>query len=441
MAEWQNYATGDPARNDTLLTLDVSDTSANAAGTVKEATVGAVVAAGSTMLHSPSGLRRWRAAFGDAQFANVPVVCVGDSITAGQGADNNPSAYSNIPDNTNGWVGQLRKLLANEHGADPGEGFIFADDTRVTNNGGIGNVWACTPLTHGYRLTGTQNLVLTVPAGITRLGIIQANQTQAFNSAGSNLADVSGVYSQTGSATVTNAPITTLTNTGRALVTEITVAAGDVITVSAPATAQTYVAGFNLRSGNAGVLVHRVAVPGYTSGDMLGGQSSGILNQTASPSNQVAAIRACYDWAGTQGLVMVCMLGNDQQFQAGGGTARQNGVTLANYTAWMTQFMTQVIADGWSVLMFAPPRNPSQYTGGPSEDAYLASILSWVQTHDHAAYLDTGELWGPYADSAALGLVNGTSVHPLRRGHGDMARMVYRAVVSVAAGITDITVA
>lgn len=429
-----------PAAADLLAEVDVSDTAtppAGPAGSDKQATVRDVVAAGTTMLREPTGLRRWRAMLGDALFTTAAVVVVGDSITAGQGGDNNPGTYSNIPDNSQGWAGQLRALFAAALGTYPGEGFIFSDDSRVTNNGGIANSWACVPLTHGYRLTGTQNLVLTVPDGVTQLGIIQANQTQAFNSAGSNLADVSALYSQSGSATVSNANITTLTNTGRALETFISVQPGDQVTVTAPATAQSYIVGFDLRTGNPGVLVHRVAIPGYVSGDMLGGQTSGVLNNAGNSTLITDAMRACYDWAGTQGLVATCFLGNDQQFQAGGGTARQNDVTQSLFASWMTQFMAQAIADGWSAMMFAPPRNPNAYAGGPSEDDYIASVLSWVQGNDHASLLDTGEVWGPYADSAAINLVNGTSVHPLRRGHGDMARLLYRAVASVSAGITD----
>lgn len=440
--EWDLYTTlTAPAANDTLLALDVSATPP-APGTVKEVTLATAVTTASTLLRASTGLRRWRAALGDALFTTVPVVCVGDSITAGQGADNNPDTYSNIPDNSQGWAGQLRALFAAALGTYPGEGFIFSDDTRVTNSGGIANTWACTPLTHGFRLIGAaQTLTLTVPGGVTSLGIIQANQTQAFNSAGSNLADVSATYSQTGSVTVSGAAITTLTSTGRAVETFIAVQPGDVITVAGPATAQSYIVGFDLRTGQPGVLVHRVAIPGFVSGDALGGQISGTLNQAGNPTEITDAIRACYDWAGTQGLVTTSFLGNDQQFQAGGGSAKQNGVTITNYTSWMTQFMNQAIADGWSTLMFAPPRNPSAATGVPSEDDYLATILAYALTTDHAAYLDTGELWGPYADSAALNLVNGASVHPLRRGHGDMARLLYRAVAGVSTGITDTTVA
>lgn len=395
-------------------------------------------------LYGATGLRRWRAALGDALFAQVPIVCVGDSITAGQGGDNTLTVFSNIPDNSQGWAGQLRALLAAQTGSAPGEGFVFPDDSRVTYAGGtFNNNWPCTPLRHGPRLLhGSGNtMALTVPAGVTALGVIQANQTQAFNSSGTNLADVSALYAQAGSVTVSATSITTLTNTGRAIETDIAVQPGDTITISAPATAQSYVAGFNFKNANPGVLVHRVGQPGYVSGDLLGGQTSGTLLQSASASNQQIAARACYDWAGTQGLVIVSFGTNDQFNQAGAGSASQNGVTLPLYTAWMEQFMAQAVADGWCCLVLGEPRNPNAYTGGASEDQYWAAMKAYALATDHVAFLDTGELWGSNAAATALNLGASNTVHPNRRGHGDIARMVYRAVSSDTAGVAELVAA
>ena len=77
----------------------------------------------------PTGLRRWRAALGDAQFCAIkqPVIsCVGDSITQGAYANNATSAISSqFPYfRERGWVAQLRALFAKVYG-DPGEGFIY----------------------------------------------------------------------------------------------------------------------------------------------------------------------------------------------------------------------------------------------------------------------------------------------------------------------------
>jgi lysophospholipase L1-like esterase len=473
-----------PAGNDVLLAVDVSDTSQNAAGTTKQVAISALpfdasgaaaaVAAGLAtetnraeaaegqraqlgtdghispsvlprpVLYNPQGLRRWRAALGDALFSKVPIVCVGDSITAGQGGDNNLLTFSNVPDNTNAWVGQLRSLLGISTGTSAGEGFIFSDDSRVTQGGGVfSNNWACTPLRHGPRLLHGSGftLAITIPSGVTALGVIQANQTQAFSSAGSNLADVSALYSQTGSATVNNASITTLTNTGRAIETDITCQAGDVITISSPATAQSYIVGFVLKTAASGVMVHRVGQAGYVSGDLLGGQLSGTLIQSASSTNQVNAARAIYDWAGTTGLIVVSFGTNDQFNQAGAGTAAQNDVVLSLYTAWMSQFMTQAVSDGWCCLVLGEPRNPNALTSGATEDQYWGAMKSFALATDHVSFIDTGELWGSNAAATALGLGASNTVHPNRRGHGDIARMLHRVLSSNTAGITELVVA
>jgi lysophospholipase L1-like esterase len=393
-------------------------------------------------LYSPTGLRRWRAALGDSLFSQVPVVCVGDSITAGVGGDNIDS-FNNLPDNSNGWAGQLRAWFANNLGSAPGEGFIFADESRVTPGGGTSNNnWACVPLRHGPRmLHGSGNtLQITIPAGVTMLGVIQGNETQAFNSAGSNLADVSALYSQTGSVSVTNANVTTLTNTGLPVETDIACQPGDVITISAPATAQTYILGFNLKNANPGVLVHRVAQGGYVSGDMLGGQLSGALIQSGSSSNQQAAERACYYWAGSTGLIIVSFGTNDQQFQQGGGSSNQNDVVLSLYTTWMEQFITQAIADGWCCLILGQPRNASPGSGS-TLDQYWAAMKSFALSTDHVAFIDVGELWGTAPSPENLGLLAGiSSIHPSRRGHGDIARMLYSAIATPA-GITELVAA
>ena len=400
-------------------------------------------------LYSPTGLRTWRAAFGDALFSQIPIVCVGDSITAGVGGDN-IDAFSNVPDNSNGWVGQLRALFATNLGSYPGEGFWFADDSRVTLGGGVssGN-WSCVPLRHGPRMLHGNGwtLQVTIPSGITSCGVIQANETQAFSAAGSNLQDVSANYAQTGSVTVATTAITTLTNTGLPIETDIACQPGDVITISSPATAQSYIVGFNMKTAQPGVLVHRIGQGGYVSGDMLGGQSSGTLLQSASPSNQVTAARACYYWAGPSGaantptgLVIVSFGTNDQQFQQGGGTANQNDVTLSLYTTWMEQFCNQAITDGWCCLILGEPRNAAPGSGA-TLDQYWGAMKSYALATDNVAFIDVGELWGaPYSPEELGLLATGSTIHPSRRGHGDIARMLYNAITGVS-GITELAAA
>lgn len=390
--------------------------------------------AGRPVLYNRAGLRRWRAASADALFTTVPIVCVGDSITAGQGGDNTTGAFNNVPDNTQGWVGQLRTLLASSPQtavSSAGEGFIFCTDSRITNEGGVGNSYACMPLRNGYRLKSGQKFKLTVPAGVTKIGVIQANMPKSFSEAGSKEADVTG-KTKVGAGAET--AMTALTNTGAPIETQITVAEGEEFQVLGPATAQTYIVGLNLLTGKSGVLVHRVGQVGYVVGDALGGQTLGALNQSA--ANQAIAAKANCTWAGAKGLLILSFLVNDQQFQASGGTTIQRGVTLETFNTWMQTVANTAVEEGFCVLLLGEPRSPAEATGAniASADEYCAVMRNFAMRSEHVAFMDVGELWGTHTPSEELGLTAAGSVHPLRPGHGDIARMVYRALVGYQTG-------
>lgn len=389
------------------------------------------------ILYGPSGLRRFRALAGDALFKVVPIVCVGDSITAGQGGDNNTGTFNNVPDNTQGWVGQLRQMLAvspQTLASNPGEGFWFSDESRLTTaEAPADNNYACTPLHKGYRLLNhapKQAIKLAaIPAGVTKIGIIQANMDKAFNEAGTKLADVTGFYKLGAGA---ETALTALTNTRIPLETQITVVAGEELQILGPATAQTYITGIVMYTGNNGIIVHRIGQAGFVSGDALGGQKLGVL--TASAENQVAATRALYRWAGTAGLLVLSFGVNDQQFQSAGGSEAQRGVSLARYTEWMKQVSNQAIADGWCVLILGEPRSPSEASGETvaTADEYWTAMREYASETEHASFMDVGELWGSHTAAEALGLTAAGTVHPLRPGHGDIAQMVYRVILGNA---------
>lgn len=391
------------------------------------------------ILYNPTHLRRWRAALGLADQAVVPVVVAGDSITWGIGADNT-TGTSNANALLNGICGRLQSQFANSFRtflANPGEGFIFPDDSRVTAAGGpVQNLWAPSAFGRGFRLIGaTQTLTLTIPAGVTSIGIIQGNANAAFNAGGSGLADVTGLYNINGGA---NTAMTALTGTNAPIVTTVAVAAGNTFQVLGPATAQTYIAGFILSTAAAnGLQVHRVCLNGAVTGSLLGGQATGALSQTA--ANQIIAARACYSWNAIPGIVIVQFTVNDQQFQNGGGTASQNGVTLTNYTNWMQQFCNQAVADGWPVLLMGGPRDVGYNPGLPTLDQYVAALKAISTATDHVAFVDVGEMWGGYASSQADGIQLVSSVHPNKAGHGDVAAMLYDTLFGKAqAGITEL---
>jgi lysophospholipase L1-like esterase len=393
-------------------------------------------------LDYPTGLRRWRAARGLADAAGaaiVPVICLGDSITWGVGSDNTLTTV-NATAILNSWPGRLQALFGfSPYASDdnPGEGYIFANDSRVTVGGApVTNLWASTLFGQGYRLIGAgQTLSITIPAGVTSIGVIQGNQTQAFNSAGSNLADVSANFNINGGA---SNPVAALTNTGVPVTTYIAVTAGQVFQLTGPVTAQSYISGFVLNSSAVnGVQVHRCGLNGAVSGSLLGGQSAG--NLAASAGNQIVAARSCYQWAPVPGLIIVMFSVNDQQFQNGGGTASQNGVTLAKYQAWNQQFALQATADGWSVLFIGGPQNQGYNPGSPQLDSYNAALQGIAASNDNIAFISVSDLWGAYAQSQALGVQISGSEHPTKSGALDVAAMVYPALLGYTAnGITSL---
>jgi hypothetical protein len=392
------------------------------------------------VLYNPTGLRRWRAALALADQQVVPIVSVGDSIVWGQGSDNTLTT-TNVVAAVKSWPARLRARF----GLDPataggavGEGYIFANDSRITTGGSpVANAWSCTALNQGYRLVGaTQTLTLTIPTGVTSIGVIQANQTQAFNSAGSNLADQAGQYNINAGG---NTPLTTLTNTGLPIVTNVAVTAGQSFQVIGPATAQTYINGFLLNNAaTTGVQVHRVGLNGAVSGRLLGGQVNGVLQQAASPQNQIYAAQACYNWAANgPGLVICSFSVNDQAFSLGGGTASQNFVTLPLYQAWNLQFAQQAVTDGWSVLFVGNYRDQG-FTGYATLDAYMAAMKAIAVSSPNMAYMDFGEVWGGFTQSQADGIQVSGSVHPNTAGCGDMANTLYAMLQGQAwNGITE----
>jgi lysophospholipase L1-like esterase len=391
-------------------------------------------------LYAPQHLRRWRVALALATQSVVPVVVAGDSIMWGTGADNTTTT-TNASAIVKGACAQLRAFFGSAPrtlAANPGEGYIFPNDSRVTVVGSPAqSAYACTPFGQGYRLVGSgQNLTFTIPAGVTSVGVIQGNMDQAFNAAGSNLADVAGLYNINGGG---NIALTALTGTDLPIVTNIAVAAGNTFQVLGPATAQTYITGFILNSAaTTGVQVHRVCMNGAVAGRLLGGQTSGVLDKVA--GQQVYSTRSTYRFCPVPGVIIVEFCVNDQQFQNGGGTTSQNGVTLALYTAWLTQYALQAVADGWCVLMLGTTRDAGFAFGFPQVDDYLNALKNLALTTDHIAYIDAGEVWGPYASSQADGVQVASSVHPNTAGHGDLAALLYDTLTAtLSSGITELT--
>ena len=375
--------------------------------------------AGAAQVVHPEGLRRWRAILGDARYGRAPIVCIGDSITFGQGGDNTNTTTLDATLAPLSWPGQMRALFAQDYG-DPGEGFLFLNDGRVTMASSPTAYNYLGPLRYGYRLLGgsAQTVTVPVPAGTTSVGVIQPHRsgdaTVKASIDGAGATDVAtiagdGVYRETG----------------------IAVSAGSSHTLVLSAGASSgYLSGVVLRTKTTGVPVHRIGKTGNACGAMLGGATTGVLDQSA--PNQDLAIRALCQWE-TPGLAIIGFGVNDQALQA--STGQHAAVTTTLFDTWIRQVCTTITGLGWAVLLLGEHRNPNAYGSGSSEDAYHAVLRSIALSMDHVALLDMTDVWGRTSWSdTTMGLhVLTTSVHPSRRGHGDIARTVYQALTTTRA--------
>lgn len=393
-------------------------------------------------LGSAAGLRRGYRALDNALNQQAYVDVVGDSHVFGQGGNNvdENSVAANLEDRLKGFVGQLRQLAqASEAGGAiaAGEGFIFQGGTvegrSVTT--ATSGVKVCTaPLRRSGRLLNGSGLTvkLTVPAGVNSVSVVQANQTKAFNEGGTKAADVTCNYSNDGAGggeVIAGKALVALTNTGVPIETRIPtpVKPGDVITLEAPATAQTYIAGWNLYASAAttGIIVNRIGVNGLVSGDALGGQTTGVLNLPE--EEQLIAIDSCGSaWhpARTH-MALLCFYSNDGQFQSGGGTAAQNGVTPAIFEANARKFCERVIANGGCVLLLSMQRSSAALGAPEPQKAYTAAYRKIARSLDHVTFADLGQVFGTAANMQAEKLQFEFATHMNENGHGVAARALW----------------
>lgn len=264
-------------------------------------------------LTNPSGLRRARVRRGQAIRSRIDIVIPGNSIAAGQGASGNPSTFQpagtyawTASDNYNGWVGQLRTLLNAPLGIDPGEGFIFANDPRVTFAGTAATYQFIGPMRNGGKVPNGQTATLALTAAgtgvpaLNYVGIIIWDQ--ATNSLPTVTVAGTGQTMKTTPGGTTNL---TTTGTGAIIVGYVAATAGQSVVVTG-GTSDTYVAGFDLVGATTGFHVHRMGQPGYVTGDLLGGELSGSLVASTGTGGQMdRVVRSTYQWCPNPGLIII----------------------------------------------------------------------------------------------------------------------------------------
>lgn len=422
---------------------------------------------------NPNGLRRWGVAYAAclAGERDAPVIWGVDSHTHGQYFDGSQLVTANADCLLVSPAAVLRRLMARRTGVDPGEGFIFPNDSRVTSGGGIttGVYQGPSLLRNNRRFTSASHtLTLAVPGGgaADRVRLIQGNGSMGTDGAipgtgGASNAQIT--YAKNGGGAQN---LTAPTNTGLSLVDEITVADGDSIVVNGPSSGQNTFLGFELRknTSQAAVPVHRVGQMGYTAANIGGGVHNGTLwnpngTNTLTAPQVAAQIRAHYKWAeagakGGKGVVVIATGTNEQSKQAS-ATGIDCGVTPSLFRTMLTTIVQQIAADGWCTLLVSPCPSGSELTalGAEPLTSYSAVARQVAMDNDHVAHIDVADIWGgghdpitlqpvdPSTKAAAIAaagvqLRDPNSSHPTKIGyvHG-YARPVEKVLTSFPQGL------
>lgn len=391
-------------------------------------------------LYNPKGLRRWEAALGDAINSYASIACFGDSISVGIGADN-LSGQTTANDATyykdQGWIGQLRRLFAITY-ADPGEGFVFIGSLdivpRTTYTGTAAGYGGAGPMENGLRITanatpGTATIDLGTCTEVDFWtwdggGGVCSVQIDGASTGFSLDGGASGANTfNAGNASSTGTTYTKHTITGLTLGTHTLKFTGATGSVGL------YVAAVSARKIATGVRVHRIAKSGATTPNMLG-LDSGYISNVPAQQRQLATIGV----VPTAHLVIIALGVND--FGAQNATATTNaqpGTTPTTYKANLQAAVDQAVAAGACVLLLGEPRqnavsypSPMTYT----EQDYQDKAKEIALATDHCAYIDVNDLWGSNVLGQQLDFYATNSVHPKRKGHGSIARLVHKVLTT-----------
>lgn len=386
----------------------------DANGLLTAAQNGGASAALTPLVYKPAGLRRWRVALGDGllQVVKQPtIVCIGDSVTQGAYSGNVTSAsQTQYPVfRSNGWVTQLRSLLAKTYG-DPGEGFIFCVtpalnanffEERVTipassNSNTVG------PHQQGRSITSGQTITVATPV-CTQISIIGwwSDSTSAPFTYTIDGGSSQNGPTKSGADTMYRHDITGLSSDEHTLV------------ISGPATKRADIGGFLCETG-VGVRVLRIGKGGA---DITSASGAGL-----SAASQARVLNATLTQTQAD-LAIVMFSSNDTN----------DGVTPATFQQACQDIVAAQAANGGCTLLMLDPDRQTYGTYAPA--TYKAAMLAVADANDHCSVLDINDLWGGYAQAAADGLMQET-VHPNSRGHGDLGRPLAHILTGLGMGHT-----
>jgi hypothetical protein len=404
-------------------------------------------------LVNPTGISRWLTALASAGAADAPIFYIGDSHTYGEYWNGTELKEDDATCSVNSPAARLRELFAATYG-DPGEGFWFPNDGRITAGGGIVTGIATGPAVQRNNARFTKEghtLTVTIPAGkaITRLSFLCANRE---------------TETATVTATKNGTPTTSITSTGTPATPtrqDYSCTEGDVFVFTGPAAGALTCLGFVLRTAQThGVPVHRMGRRGYTVPNVIGGVYNGLLGAAENGTIILTAeqiqreIRACYRWSGAASFLVILQYGtneNTKQFQASGIDC---GVTPGLFRSALSTIIQQVNTDGGDVLLAGPCPAPTEITAGAASplSAYTTMAYSLAVDSAHCSMLDiaSNAAWGggfsgldgaqrpievtdaekatAVAAAATAGLRDPSSSHPTPLGYESYADIIYSEV-------------
>jgi hypothetical protein len=364
------------------------------------------------MVSGTEKLNGWRAAVSRARFRQANILIIGNSITEGFYA--NDTVATNLPVfRERGMCAQLRYLISEHYGGDPGQGIVLCTDTRVVGAGGA-TLYGSLGISAagGYRISNTgQTVTLTTTEACTDIwihGWWEDSRCEAFIYTVDGGGDQTSPFAGPATDTDFTVKLTGLSNTTHTI----------VIKPAATPTAQVDIAGFSIF--NAGttskVAVHRIGQGGAYFDSMI----YPMTDTGANPrSNRLTLGRPVTD-------LCVLAFGANEASTAGEAASW----TPARYETALRDFIGYAAGTyGCDVLLASLNRqNPSQ-VGSYGEQAFYDVHAEIAADTARVAHFDLtiAPQWASYAAASAAGLMQ-DNVHPNHAGHADIGRLLYRAL-------------
>lgn len=394
--------------------ISTSSTSSNAANT------------SGFIVTNPSGLARWRRALADADTIVPSINVAGHSIAFGQWSNDTGTETELIAD-ANSFAGRLRTYIArlfsgNEAG--------FKNPAMATSSTGFSittSLAGCAGFAYflnSNATPGTNTVRFTLPVCTNyEIYYFETDGSQGGSATAGfrYITDGSGTYATDLATTTAVAYAATIETIKKVSVTGLSNTTHTVDIYQTASSGNVIVLGVRYYSAN-GVSVAKFGRPGWTCGDILG--NSGASGQNNCTALQQARILKGYSMS-SPALVMLMIVRNDWVLQTTQSCTPT--VTSAN----LTLIINAVVASGACVLIVADPDDPVNVSAPASNGAnlyasYKAAAKALATAGSNVTYVDVADMWSNYTVANAAGLMANASVHPGRKGHGDIGRALFK---------------